>query len=167
MLVSISGNVYRCCGCKSSTFIYISKGFYYIISMFFISRWYGGFYNTKFFLAFAGFGWFCLFWAGFATKAPGHKVLDSPTYYALLVCEKDTKRGFSLFLMVLAKTQRRKVFLFLPKNDYHLWKNNNFILETAPLAPIVPIPKLRDGRKSFCGGPEASGHHKRLKRTAG
>ena len=107
LLVSISGNVYRCCGCKSSTFIYISKGFYYIISMFFISRWYGGFYNTKFFLAFVGFGWFCLFWAGFATKAPGHKVLILPFYCVYLLFKKGSKRGFSLFLMVPAKTQRR------------------------------------------------------------
>ena len=33
--VSISVNVYRCCGCKSTTFIYICKPFYYIISIFF------------------------------------------------------------------------------------------------------------------------------------
>jgi hypothetical protein len=33
--VSISVNVYRCCGCKSTTFIYIYKPFYYIISIFF------------------------------------------------------------------------------------------------------------------------------------
>ena len=74
LLVSISVNVYRCCGCKSTPFIYIYKGFYYIISIFFISRWYGGFYNTKFFLDFAGFGWNCLFGVGFATKAQGRKV---------------------------------------------------------------------------------------------
>jgi hypothetical protein len=122
-------NVYRCCGCKSSTFIYISKGFYYIISIFFISCWYGGFYNTKFFCLFEGFGWIYLFWAGFATKTPGHEVLIFPIYYALLAFEKDTKRGFSLFSLALAKTQRRKVFFFLLKNDY-------LLLETAPLAPI-------------------------------
>ena len=94
MLVSISVNVYRCCGCKSTTFIYISKPFYYIISIFFISHWYGGFYKTKFFCLFAGFGRFCLFWVGFATKAPGHEVLIFPFYWTLLAFEKDTKLGF-------------------------------------------------------------------------
>ncbi len=33
--VSISMNVFRCCGCKSTTFIYIYKPFLYIISIFF------------------------------------------------------------------------------------------------------------------------------------
>jgi hypothetical protein len=78
MPVSISVNVYRCCGCKSTTFIYIYKGFYYIILIFFISRWYGGFYKAKFFLALLGFRCFWLFWVGFATKAPGHKVWFFP-----------------------------------------------------------------------------------------
>jgi len=32
---SISMSVFRCCGCKSTTFIYIRKPFVYIISMFF------------------------------------------------------------------------------------------------------------------------------------
>jgi hypothetical protein len=35
MPVSISVNVFRCCGCKSTTFIYIYKPFLYIISIFF------------------------------------------------------------------------------------------------------------------------------------
>ena len=35
LLVSISVNVYRCCGCKSTTFIYICKRFLSIISIFF------------------------------------------------------------------------------------------------------------------------------------
>ena len=33
-LASLSGNVYRFCGCKSNTFIYIYKTFFYIFSMF-------------------------------------------------------------------------------------------------------------------------------------
>ena len=37
LLVSISVNVYRCCGCKSNTSIYIYKTFYYKISTFFNS----------------------------------------------------------------------------------------------------------------------------------
>ncbi|QOG03601.1 hypothetical protein [Flavobacterium sp. MDT1-60] len=74
MPVSISVNVCRCCGCKSSTFIYIYKGFYYIFSIFFISSWYGGFYNPKFFCLFQGFACLGRFYVVFATKAPGNKV---------------------------------------------------------------------------------------------
>jgi hypothetical protein len=56
MLVSISVNAFRCCGCKSTTFIYIYKPFFYIFSIFFISRWYLAFYKAKFFSP------FCLYW---------------------------------------------------------------------------------------------------------
>ena len=73
-LVSISVNVCRCCGCKSTLFIEFCKLFFYIISIFFISRWYGGFYTVKFFCLFAGLGWIDLFWAGFATKTQGREV---------------------------------------------------------------------------------------------
>jgi hypothetical protein len=97
MPVSISVNVCRCCGCKSTTFIYIYKGFYYIISIFFISRWYNGFYNTKFFWALLDFDSFCLFGVVFATKAPEHKV------------------WFSLFIglyWLFKKSQSSSIFLF-------------------------------------------------------
>jgi hypothetical protein len=78
---SVSVNVFRCCGCKSSTFIYIYKPFFYIFSIFFISRWYLAFYKVKF------FSWFYLDWGfwrfGFALPDSAAKALRCKVWFLL------------------------------------------------------------------------------------
>jgi hypothetical protein len=124
MPVSISVNVCRCCGCKSTLFIEFCKLFSKLFFIFFISGWYGGFYKAKFFGPLSGFGWICPFGAGFATKAPGRKVF----LLALLSSKKAQSRVFLSLCWVLAKTPGRKVFLFLPVK-------RNLLLKITPLAP--------------------------------
>jgi len=107
MLVSISGNVCRSCGCKSSEFIYIYKTFIYIISIFFITRWFLVFYNTKFFGLFSGSGYFGLI------LPQRHKVFfgngdaqssQSCIFASFRCMHKAAKLDFAVFLIA----QRRK-----------------------------------------------------------
>ncbi len=118
-LVSLSVNVFRCCGCKSRTFIYIYKPFFYIFSIFFISRWYLAFYKVKF------FSWFYLYWGfwrfGFALPDSAAKALKRKVW-------------FFAVLFNLAETQRRRISSFFSSGNVLCF--GNFILQTHALAPI-------------------------------
>jgi hypothetical protein len=50
---------------------------------------------------------------GFATKTPGQEVLIFPYLYALPVFQKDTKRDFSLYSIVLGKDAEAQSLLFI------------------------------------------------------
>ena len=122
LLVSISVNVCRCCGCKSTTFIDFCKLFSKLFLIFFISHWYDGYYKAKFFCLLLGFGWICLFCAGFATKAPGRKVF---LYWLCPLFKKAQSWVFLCFSWFLWWLR-----LFFPEHDH-------LLLKTTPLAPIV------------------------------
>jgi hypothetical protein len=144
MPVSISVNACRSCGCKSSTFIYIYKGFYYIISIFFITRWYGGFYKAKFFCFFSGFACFGLFYRK-----------DAKFVFSLDLYRKGRKAGFFFFFVVLVKVIECRILLFLPENDILNYENDESSFENNSPS--------HDGREN----PLCRGSAQKIGRTAG
>ena len=148
MLVSISVNACRCCGCKSSTFIYICKAFFYIISIFFINRWFCVFYNPKFFSFFSGFGLFCLFY-GFCRKDAKARNL----WFLLFWLVKKALNWKALVFLLFSQVTKALSFLFLTGI---LFFSSKLLLKTHVLAPIVVEILLLFSLKS-----------KRLKRIAG
>gem|GEM_PF-6953834 len=128
MPVSISVNVCRCCGCKSSEFIQLNNSFSELFSIFFISSWLGDFYNPKFFEWLWGFA--CFGWLGWFSHegAKARRFVFSWFSWFILNINKAQSRG----LLHLLFAKRRSIFFFAFCFCFLLM----FLLKTTVLAPM-------------------------------